>query len=324
MYSTRQIGLAKLETIELMKSQITFTDFCAPAGTIEFVAHQGFLRNSLQLFALEYPQYELEARVRDGMVFIRRNGLYQHSEQYLGDEPCHVALQWDTLSIGCGIITPSSDSDMNQHMRTVQTPITVMPSELIRTLRTENLLVNSAYTSSEDLFITVIDCIHLCEIDIRRHGGEKFVWKKLDSGYRPLDEPDISKFVALFLTTHGAARNFDVVCEPVAGTGNVDLYIIAPVHNSGLAKIAIEAKKAESSRLIHGFKTQLPEYLKRINTQFGIYLVYWLKSENYKYPTQDTYPQLEIEKLHPITRLPKVRTLGFDLSFGASPSKQSM
>jgi hypothetical protein len=322
MYSTRQIGLAKLEIFEQMKSLIAFTDLCSPAATIEFVAHQRLLRNSFILFALRYPQYELEARVKDGMVFIRRNGLYQHSEQYLGDKPCHVALQWDISSIGCGIVPLSSDSDMNQHMRAVRTPITVPPSELVKTLRTENLLFNSAYASADDLFTTVIDCIHLCEIDIRRHGGEKFIWKKLDSGYHPVDEPDISKFVALFLTSHGASRNFDVVCEPVAGTGNIDFYITAPIHNAGLAKVAIEAKKAESNRLIHGFETQLPEYMRRIGTQFGIYLVYWLKSENYKYPHQQTYSELEVEKLHPIKRLSTMRTIGFDLSFGASPSRQ--
>ena len=323
MYESRTLGAAQLELFSPLKSQISFSDFCAPAATLEFSAHEGFLTNSLRLFRLVYPGYQLEAVVRDGRVFFTRNGLYQHSEQYLGTECCAVAIQWDTDSIACGVKPLSTAESMDQHMRAVHTPVTVPPFDLIRVLRTENLLFNSAYRSIDDLFVTVLDCLHLCEADIRRHGGEKFIWGKNGDATAPLDEPDISRYVALFLSSHGAARNFDVTCEPIAGTGNIDFQIVGPLLNAGLGKVAIEAKKADSARLTHGLRVQLPEYMARIGTNHGIYLIYWLKSPSYQYPTQPSYTQLEIEKLHPIPRLPSVRTVGINLSLGLTPSRQS-
>ena len=324
MIETRTLGPVQLELLAPLKSQISFSDFCAPAATIEFSAYDGFLTNSLRLFRLSCPSYEIEAKIHDGRVYIKRNSLYQHSEQQLGVGSYDVAIQWDIESIACGVRPKLSTAPMDCFMRAVHTPITVPPTELVRVLRTENLLNNSAYLNIDDLFVTVLDCLHLSELDIRRHGGEKFVWRKHGNDMIPLDEPDISRYIALFLSSHGAAKNFDVTCEPIAGTGNIDFHIVAPILNSGLGKIAIEAKKANSQRLVQGFQVQLPEYMSRIGTNHGIYLVYWLKSPCYPYPNQVNYAELEIEKLHPISRLSTVRTVGLDLSLGPTPSKQNI
>lgn len=322
MYETRVLGQAKLEIFTQMKSQVSFSDFCLPAGTIEFNAYDRFLENSLRLFQISYPGYELEVKISDGMVFIRRNQYYQHSEQYKGNEKCKVALQWDSDSIACGVMHESSSAaSMNQHMRAMRTSFMVPPLELTRTLRTDNLLFNDAYRNIDDLFVSVLDSLHLSEQDIRKHGCERFAWGKNGDRSRPLDEPDISRFVAGYLSSHGAARNFEVVCEPIAGSGNIDFYVLAPIHNAGLGKVAIEAKKAESTQLAHGFEVQLPQYMNRIGTTYGVYLTYWLRSSAYPYPEQQTYAQLEIERLHPIRRPPTVQTVGIDLSFGATPSK---
>jgi hypothetical protein len=322
MYETLSLGKLKLELLAPMKGKISFSDFCAPAGTIEFAASDGFLENNLALFRLSYPGYELEAKVRDGMVFVRRNGLCQNSEQHLGKGRYHVAIQWDVDSIGCGVTPWSGDSSlMNGHMRSVRTPPTVPPQELIRTLRTENLLVNSAYPSADDLFTTVIDCLHLCESDIRRFGGERFVWGKNGDKKRPLDEPAISRYVAMFLASHGAARNFDVSCESIAGSGNVDFWVVGPVQSSGLAKIAIEAKKADHASYEQGFEVQLPQYMDRLGASHGIFMTYWLKSPDYPYPRYLSYTELETTVLHPLARRPGIRTLSLDLSNGPTPSQ---
>jgi hypothetical protein len=233
-------------------------------------------------------------------------------------------MQWNTDSIACGVMSESSAADsMDAHMRAVRTPFTVPPLELVRTLRTHNLLLNSSYRSTDDLFSTILDCLHLCEQDIRKHGCERFAWGKNGDKSHPLDEPEISRFVAGYLSSHGAARNFEVTCEPIAGSGNLDFYVVAPIENAGLGKVAIEAKKANSAQLTHGFKVQLPEYMARLGTHYGVFLTYWLKSEAYPYPKQHTYAELEIEKLHPLQRPPTVRTVGLDLSFGPTPSHKA-
>ena len=323
MDEVRVLGSARLELFSPLKSQISFSDFCRPMATMEFVANDGLLSNAFQLFRLSFPGYELEAKIKEGRVFFRRNAHWQHSEAFIGTERCNVAIQWDADSISIGVKPANVPGTMDGHMRATRTPVTVPPMELVRALRTESLLNNAAYRTVDDLFGTVADCLSLCEADIRRHGAERFVWGKDGNKDSPLDEPEISRHVASFLSVHGAHKNFDVMCESVAGGGNLDFYVLGPIVGAGLGKVAIEAKKAESGRLEHGFQVQLPEYMARIGTQYGIYLVYWLKSAAYARPSQSSYAELEIEKLHPIARLPTIRTLGMDLSYGPSPSKQS-
>ncbi len=250
-----------------------------------------------------------------------RNGHYQHSEQYLGDGSCQVALQWTIDSIGCGVVPPESLTDMNHHMRAVHTPITIPPAEIVNILRRENLLSNAKYASMDFLFATIIDSLHCCQEDIRRHGAERLFWNKsLEKNWKPLDEPEISRGVASFLSIYGALKNFDVTCEPIAGTGRMDFHVVAPL-DKNLGKIVIEAKKADSTDLVDGFKTQLPIYMHRVGTDYGTYLVYWLKSMVYPFPAAyDTYANLEIDKLHPVPRTVGMRTVGMNLSRELPPS----
>jgi hypothetical protein len=210
---------------------------------------------------------------------------------------------------------------MNHHLRAMRTPITVPPAEMVSILRKENLLFNAKYRNMDDLFSTIIDSLHVCEEDIRRHGAERLFWRpNAQKKWLPLDEPDISRGVASFLSVYGALKNFDVTCESIAGAGLMDFHIVAPVADS-LGKVAIEAKKAESDDLISGFTTQLPDYMGRIGTDYGIYLVYWLKSPDYNLPSSlNSYAELEIERLHPIKRSKTVRTIGIKLSKEAAPS----
>ncbi|MEN6623653.1 MAG: hypothetical protein ABFD50_19165, partial [Smithella sp.] len=224
----------------MLKSQITFSDFCAPLGTIDFKVYGGFLRNSLKLFSISYNDFIFEAKIREGMIFLMRNGHYQHSEQYLGNGSCHVALQWSIDAIGCGVVPPESSTDMNNHMRAVRTPITIPPAKIINILRRENLLSNDKYASMDIFFATIIDSIHCCQEDIRRHGAERLFWNKLpQKKWKPLDEPDISRGIASFLSVYGALKNFDVSCESIAGAGRMDFHVVAPVEQT-IRKIVIE------------------------------------------------------------------------------------
>ena len=322
MNQTLSLGQLRMEICAHLKGQIAFSDLCAPAATLEFSASDGLLNSNQLLFRLTFPGYILEALIHEGMVFIRRNGIHQHSEQYQTSGKYHIAVQWTVDSLSVGVIPWSGIPDaINGHIRGVQTPPTVPPPELIRQLRTQNLLVNSAYNSADDLFLSVLDCLYLCEADIRRMGSERFIWGKGGDPNRPLDEPEITRYVATFLASKGADRNFDVTCDPLAASGNVDFWIVGPVVSAGLAKIAIEAKKADHKDLAHGFTKQLPQYMARLGATHGIFLTYWLKSPNYPHPKFTSYPELEVSVLHPLPRGPGVRTIGMDLSNGPSPSR---
>jgi len=322
MYKSRILGAARLEVLAEM-DHISFSDICRPTGTISFVAFDGFLSHTRHIFKLLYPGYEFEVWTFDGKVHIRRNGYQQTSPQYLGNGPCRVFIMWDVHSIACSVFLPPTAQELaSENNGSLATPMTLPPAELVRLLRTENLLKNSAYLDAGDVFSTVVDCLSLCEADIRRHGLEKSVWVDVGDQIKPIAEPEISRLVATLLSSHGAIRNFDVTCESIAGSGKVDFYVIAPVTGGGLARIPIEAKKAESSKFVHGFQTQLPEYMARIGTNYGVYLIYWLKSPRYPYPPQVDSVALEIETLRSIPRSPCVRVISLNLSFEHSPSKQ--
>lgn len=322
MYITHTLGRLNLQLFEQIGGHVSVADFCATAATVEFDANDGLLENDLVLFKLTFPNFELEARCREGTVFIRRNGLYQHSEQIRGAGRLQVAIQWNVDSIGCGIAPwTGSPETMNSHMRSIRTPHTVPPLELHRMLRANSLLIGTNYRSADDLFATVLDCLQLCEEDIRRFGGERFVWGKQGDPTRPFDEPEISRYLASFLASYGAARNFDVTCESTAGDGSIDFWVVAPVAESGLAKVAIEAKKADNAKLTRGFSAQLPAYMNRLRAGHGIFLVYWLKSPDYPYPTHNSYAELEIEALHPLPRPLGVRSASIDLSRSPLPSR---
>jgi hypothetical protein len=121
-YKVRNLGAAILELHTSLHGLISFSDFCSSASTIEFDAHEGFLNNSLRLFRIAYPNFELEAKIEKGAIFIRRNGIYQHSEQYTGKDAVHVVCQWDIDSIACGIAPhPYTEDVMNQNMRAIRT-----------------------------------------------------------------------------------------------------------------------------------------------------------------------------------------------------------
>lgn len=322
MYIVYSLGSLRLQIFEQLKSDVATTDFCATSATIEFAANNGLLEKNLILFKLTLPGFELEALCRDGIVFIRRNGLYQHSEQIRGCDRLHVALQWTIDSIGCGIAPWTGDRNaMNYHMRSIRTPYTTPPIELHRILRANNLLSGNEYRSADDLFATIIDCLSFVEEDIRKFGGERFAWGKKGDPNQPLDEPDISQYIAPFLALYGAMRNFDVSCEPRAGDGNVDFCIVAPVEKIGLVRVAIEAKKANNANLSHGLTTQLPAYMSRLKASHGIFLIYWLKSSCYPYPSQATFSELEDQLLHGLPRAPGIRPVSINLSKGPSPSR---
>ena len=93
--------------------------------------------------------------------------------------------------------------------------------------------------------------------------------------------------------------------------------------DAGLAKVAIEAKQADHVNLAQGFSVQLPAYMSRLKANHGIFLVYWLNSPDYPYPSQGSYSELEIELLYKIPRGSGVHSVVVDLSRAPSPRSLS-
>jgi hypothetical protein len=184
------------------------------------------------------------------------------------------------------------------------------------------MLPGPPHATKRDLVGAVIDSLVCCEADIRNFGAQISFWDRVDGALRPRDEPTISRIVASYLHRYAAARNFEVICDPVTGSGRVDFYISAPIVGlRGPGRLAIEAKKAHSDDLEHGFTHQLPAYMRRLETDIGIYLVYWMKSADFQRPRFENYGALELQILNPLARTVGTRTMGFDISIEPHPSR---
>lgn len=321
MYNEKSIGRATLRYVPLMRGALAFSDFCAPSASLTFKAGGGFFTNNAVLFSLSFNGFEIEAKVQEGRIFFRRNGFYQHTQVCDPNGSYRVALQWEPDSIGCGVAKIVDDVEEDLELQAVRTEVTFPPLDLAQELRTDGLLHDKAFKNAEDLFITVVDCLEMCEVDIKRFGTERLLWAKEGSSMKPIAEPMMSRLVASHLAGLGAAKGFAVSCEEVAGAGNVDFSVSAHVHGEGIRKVAIEAKKADNLKIQTGLTHQLPAYMNRLAAEWGILLTYWLASAAYPYPKYSSYADFESHVLHPLPRRPTVRTLGIDLSYGLAPSR---
>ncbi len=67
--------------------------------------------------------------------------------------------------------------------------------------------------------------------------------------------------------------------EPLSGNGKID-FLFEYFGN----KVCLEVKLADHSQITTAAKTQLTQYLKSKNTEYGIYLVFWHKNQKYDLP----------------------------------------
>jgi hypothetical protein len=90
---------------------------------------------------------------------------------------------------------------------------------------------------------------------------------------RPKREPDISPQIARRLGDITFRKNISFREEVQLGNGKLDLLASAPLADGSIAEVCIEMKEAHSPSLAHGLTIQLPEYMRRVETDYGIYCV---------------------------------------------------
>jgi hypothetical protein len=101
----------------------------------------------------------------------------------------------------------------------------------------------------------------------------------------------------------------------------MDAHIVASLTGGGQAKFAIEAKNAHSLDLEHGLKDQLPEYMRAIDADYGIYLALWYKCEAFDQP-EESWTDLGI-RLMQMRPFKNIHADLFKLSLPKSPSNRS-
>ena len=121
-----------------------------------------------------------------------------------------------------------------------------------------------------------------------------------------------------------------VVPEYSIGSGRLDFMISGHAAGVGIVNVCVEFKLAHAIDLAHGIQKQLPEYMARRTTDFGIFCVlsfgkeYPANTSQFELPSIETANHdldviLQIAASH--TGLPYLRGLILDFSMRPSPSK---
>ncbi len=131
--------------------------------------------------------------------------------------------------------------------------------------------------------------------DIEKDGGYHYLWKD-DT---PLKEIEAQPFLKILLNKYCLDSSIYIAREPKVGNGNVDF-----TFSNGKFNICLEIKNAHHDDVDTAINTQLPEYMDRDRTTFGIYLVLWYKSMD-KYPLPKKFQSIEELNSKLINNIPK-------------------
>lgn len=158
------------------------------------------------------------------------------------------------------------------------------------------------YENEQELIKNVQNIISSLNNVIYTFGGIKSFWNTENKKKIPKIETDAQDALCLMLADKLTKAGLDMHKEEVTPAGNVDFYISGHVKDIGQCGVCIEVKNAHSDKLEDGYLKQLPEYVKRKNALYGIYLVLYFNSD--KYPVYKKY----INSLDPIDELNILKT----------------
>lgn len=129
-------------------------------------------------------------------------------------------------------------------------------------------------TSEEKIFNWTMEICKMFKKLVEENRMSELVHRKK----RTPDETDWQ--LMLYMTAEaykeGGNLNLDISRENNPGNGEIDFKF-----SQGEAKTIVEIKRSSNKDLLHGFRTQLPGYLRAENTLFGIFVVI-LEKENHK------------------------------------------
>jgi hypothetical protein len=158
----------------------------------------------------------------------------------------------------------------------IDTPLTVPPPSFLRWAREQNLIGPRLHRSADDMFAASVNyLLHAAQAarsassldlfhDIHREGN-KIIRKT------PKREVDLSTGLQMLLYNLDLQHGIHVAPEVPLGSGRLDFLLIGTLVNGESAAICLEMKSAHSVDLVHGYVDQLPDYMRRKQTNYGIY-----------------------------------------------------
>ena len=152
-----------------------------------------------------------------------------------------------------------------------------MPQALRDLVRAQTYKPEDSHESAVSVVNDIVTALHGLSERIRSTGANGF-WNVVYEGNAivgrlPKKETDVHQTLHLLLEDSMFMKNMKIIPEPRVGRGNLDFLVTAPLRAGGLAHICVECKQMHSDDIGNGPRHQLPEYMERVGTDHGIYLV---------------------------------------------------
>ena len=298
-YNTLEKGVLEFEPSTYIEPSffdqgVTNIAVINPTGTATMMAPCVRLPESyFHIFFLVKADGYLLAFGRGGdHYFFRRNNTtvqLPFPPKNLSAQNMAVAITWSLEDISISGYVASSEKQgakpkWEARSTDRKTDATVPPNTLYKWARRQLLLPITNYDNPGQVFNVIMDSLRRLNEEIKITDDIGGFWDEQRIGNRaerrePKREPIITKHIESRLRDITLQKNIDIMREIELGNSKLDLLFSAPLSNHDSAKICVELKKVHADDLVHGLAVQLPEYMRRVGTDYGIYCILYFGSD---------------------------------------------
>lgn len=320
--------------------KISELDILLTEGSINFETNYRELGIEKEvLFMVKNEDFHFELGISQSEFYLLRN---EHKVEYpvslVGSGKMICVAQWtntwlevilmdDAMNLA---IEAGSDyeEELSKRKVSVDTDPTVIPNTLFEYLRDNFSSSEKIYESESDLYKGIISMLQLTAQKIRKLNMINSFWDvEYKSGSivskKPKKETDLQPLIHGLLNDIAISKNLLVIRENNTGAGNLDFLFIGIVKNR-MVKVCVEFKHAHSEKIEDGLLKQLPEYMKSMGTDLGIYCLFYFRGDNFAEPKLFENPEKLASFLGKAALregLDKIRILPFNCSERISASK---
>jgi hypothetical protein len=202
---------------------------------------------------------------------------------------------------------------------------TIPPNRLHAWLDAKALWPRRYYSSEEEVFTEVLLLVQRMEEQVRNLNLQSQFWRDWRTG-EPKGETELQPLIHALLADRARLKQLEVVPERVVGgSGRLDFSLSGMLTTGGRATVCLECKLAQSGKLVQGISNQLPEYMRSLQTDHGIYCVVFFGPDS-GLPRRLRDPDMLLEQLQNIVLIRGVRGIRpvlLDVSRPIAPSKKT-
>jgi hypothetical protein len=175
------------------------------------------------------------------------------------------------------------------------------------------------FSSTKELQDFIVNLVNdKLEKNIRYFEGYRNFWRDEKCLQEQKKENEIHPFIKSILKPYCDERNIKITRENSVANGRIDMVFSYLNFN-----VCLEVKKAHHQDVISAVNSQLSEYMVGEETDYGIYLVLWYKSDSgfnepIKYQTINDL----IAEIRVTSDIFKIQIIGIDCTKPTSPSKR--